>query len=164
MTTLRWVRMTRLVPALAGLLLAGAACEDSGGGGSSFPRSFTVPADRENGARFTAPAAATYTFTITGGAYSFTDPGQDWHVQLRLFVNKPIAWGPGANPEPVNATATLGDWFAAPSREEAEARGAGARVSFTLDEGGYVIFIVSGRRGWFDDNVGAVTLRIEQAL
>jgi len=161
--------MKRVATAFTAILtgLAMVSCEDFGSGGgesdpSSVPREFSVSANDQNGGRFTAPAAGTYRFTYVRDAYSFTDPAVNWHTQLRVYVNKPLEWGAADDPETVNFTAVLGDFQSLPSKADAEAAGAGANLTVTLGQGGYATFIVSGRRGWFIDNVGSVRVFVGQ--
>lgn len=159
--TLRWLGVVLLPVLMLGLV----SCESSDSGDDgAFPRSMNVSANSESGTTFTAPEAGSYGFTVTGGAYSFTNPGVEWHTQLRVYLNKPIEWGGGDHPEPVHFTAVMGKWTSLPSQAEAEAAGIGTGIAFDLPEGGTVTFIVPGRKGWFSDNVGSVRLRIDQSL
>ena len=154
LSSVRWVLLT------ASLLAAVLGCEPfDSGGDDGFPRNVEVQASEE-GYQFTAPEAATYRFTITGGAYQGVTPSVEWFSRLYMYDNRPILWDPLGRP--VSPSAHVGNWSPFPSAETAAAASTGAFRDVTLAADQYVIMVVPDSTGNFGDNEGEVKVRIEQ--
>ncbi len=129
-----------------------------------------VPANAEEGARFSAQASGTYRFTVKSGAvrHCGTGHGSDcetWTTDLAIYKNKEIEWTASSATcfAPTGKSYALGNSRRFSVATEAEKNVSGTFLDVSLERGDYVVILATDCKGAYRDNEGEIVISISPA-
>jgi len=123
-----------------------------------------VPANSNEGIKFTAPESGQYIFKYSAGAYSTypleSIPGgtPTWLTAVRIFKNRPVEWNGDAISNSPDISAV--DFGYSSSSSEAEAKVQGQEAVVSLMQGDYLILVGVDGRPYYSDNPGEVIFEV----